>query len=73
MAAMFAVLFYLRFCGGSKCHHDIRLLAQVSGHWRDEDIIAKLLGESHPYKIIALSIQKLKTPMRNTNLLTYRF
>lgn len=47
----------------------IRLLAQVSGSLADEDIIAKLLVESDPHKIIALSIQKLKTPMLNTNLL----
>ncbi|MFM8121540.1 PTS sugar transporter subunit IIA [Klebsiella pneumoniae] len=32
----------------------IRLLAQVSGSLADEDIIAKLLVESDPYKIIAL-------------------
>ncbi len=32
----------------------IRLLAQVSGALADEDIIAKLLVESDPYKIIAL-------------------
>ncbi|SBK10459.1 PTS system transporter subunit IIA [Klebsiella pneumoniae] len=32
----------------------IRLLAQVSGSLADEDIIAKLLVESHPHKIIAL-------------------
>ncbi|MFH8309650.1 PTS sugar transporter subunit IIA [Klebsiella pneumoniae] len=32
----------------------IRLLAQVSGSLADEDIIAKLLVESDPHKIIAL-------------------
>ena len=32
----------------------IRLLAQVSGSLADEDIIAKLLIESDPHKIIAL-------------------
>lgn len=32
----------------------IRLLAQVSGSLADEDIIAKLLVESEPHKIIAL-------------------
>lgn len=32
----------------------IRLLAQVSGSLADEDIIAKLLVESNPHKIIAL-------------------
>ncbi|MCP6404814.1 PTS sugar transporter subunit IIA [Klebsiella pneumoniae] len=32
----------------------IRLLAQVSGSLADEDIIAKLLFESDPHKIIAL-------------------
>ncbi|EIW8473477.1 PTS sugar transporter subunit IIA [Klebsiella pneumoniae] len=32
----------------------IRLLAQVSGALADEDIIAKLLVESDPHKIIAL-------------------
>lgn len=32
----------------------IRLLAQVPGSLADEDIIAKLLVESDPYKIIAL-------------------
>ncbi|HEL9971346.1 TPA: PTS sugar transporter subunit IIA [Klebsiella pneumoniae] len=32
----------------------IRLLAQVSGSLPDEDIIAKLLVESDPHKIIAL-------------------
>ena len=32
----------------------LRLLAQVSGSLADEDIIAKLLVESDPYKIIAL-------------------
>ena len=32
----------------------IRLLAQVSGSLADEDIIAKLLVEADPYKIIAL-------------------
>ncbi|HCF8577299.1 TPA: PTS sugar transporter subunit IIA [Klebsiella pneumoniae] len=32
----------------------IRLLAQVSGSLADEDIIAKLLVESYPHKIIAL-------------------
>ncbi|PJR57323.1 PTS system fructose-specific EIIABC component [Klebsiella variicola subsp. tropica] len=32
----------------------IRLLAQVSGSLADEDIIAKLLAESDPHKIIAL-------------------
>ena len=32
----------------------IRLLAQVSGSLADEDIIAKLLLESDPHKIIAL-------------------
>lgn len=32
----------------------IRLLAQVSGSLEDEDIIAKLLVESDPHKIIAL-------------------
>ena len=32
----------------------IRLLAQVSGSLADEDIIAKLLVESAPHKIIAL-------------------
>lgn len=33
---------------------NIRLLAQVSGSLADEDIIAKLLVESDPHKIIAL-------------------
>ncbi|MCS7330924.1 PTS sugar transporter subunit IIA, partial [Klebsiella pneumoniae] len=32
----------------------IRLLAQVSGSLANEDIIAKLLVESDPHKIIAL-------------------
>ncbi|WP_108919048.1 PTS sugar transporter subunit IIA [Klebsiella pneumoniae] len=32
----------------------IRLLAQVSGSLEDEDIIAKLIVESDPHKIIAL-------------------
>ena len=32
----------------------IRLLAQVSGSLADEDVIAKLLVESDPHKIIAL-------------------
>lgn len=32
----------------------IRLLAQVSGSLADEDIIAKLLVESDPHKVIAL-------------------
>ena len=46
----------------------IRLLAQVSGSLADEDIIAKLLVESDPHKL-RFTIQKLKTPMLNTNLL----
>ncbi len=43
----------------------IRLLAQVSGSLADEDIIAKLLVESDPYKSLRFSIQKLKAPKRN--------
>ena len=66
MAAMSAVLFYLRFAQDQNATH-IRLLAQSVWSLADEDIIAKLLVESDPHKIIALSIQKLKTPMLNTN------
>ncbi len=47
----------------------IRLLAQVSGSLADEDIIAKLLVESDPHKIIALFNSETETPMLNTNLL----
>lgn len=47
----------------------IRLLAQVSGSLADEDIIAKLLVELIHIKSLRFSIQKLKTPMLNTNLL----
>ena len=46
----------------------IRLLAQVSGSLADEDIIAKWLNLIH-IKSLRFSIQKLKTPMLNTNLL----
>lgn len=46
----------------------IRLLAQVSGSLADEDIIAKLLVESDPHKIIALFNSETETPMLNTNL-----
>lgn len=53
MAATSAVLFYLRFARDQNATH-IRLLAQVSGSLADEDIIAKLLVESDPHKIIAL-------------------
>ncbi len=54
MAAMSAVLFYLRFASVDQNATHIRLLAQVSGSLADEDIIAKLLVESDPHKIIAL-------------------
>ncbi len=54
MAATSAVLFYLRFAWWIKNATHIRLLAQVSGSLADEDIIAKLLVESDPHKIIAL-------------------
>lgn len=47
----------------------IRLLAQVSGSLADEDIIAKLLLNLIHIKSLRFSIQKLKTPMLNTNLL----
>ena len=51
MVAMSAVLFYLRSTVDQTTH--IRLLAQVSGSLA-ENIIAKLLVESDPHKIIAL-------------------
>ncbi|MEH5602344.1 PTS sugar transporter subunit IIA [Klebsiella pneumoniae] len=41
-------------CLGDQNATHIRLLAQVSGSLADEDIIAKLLVESDPHKIIAL-------------------
>lgn len=47
----------------------IRLLAQVSGSLADEDIIAKLLVESDPHKIIALFNSETENAMLNTNLL----
>lgn len=40
----------------------IRLLAQVSGSLADEDIIAKLLVESDPHKIIALFNSEVMLP-----------
>lgn len=42
------------FCLVDQNATHIRLLAQVSGSLADEDIIAKLLVESDPHKIIAL-------------------
>ncbi len=46
------ILFAVCLVDQSATH--IRLLAQVSGSLADEDIIAKLLVESDPHKIIAL-------------------
>ena len=46
------ILFAVCLVGQNATH--IRLLAQVSGSLADEDIIAKLLVESDPHKIIAL-------------------
>ncbi len=68
MAATSAVLFICGLHGGSKCHL-IRLLAQVSGSLADEDIIAKLLVESDPHKIIALFNSETENADANTNLL----
>ncbi len=47
-----AILFAVCLVDQNATH--IRLLAQVSGSLADEDIIAKLLVESDPHKIIAL-------------------
>ncbi|HIG5279571.1 TPA: PTS sugar transporter subunit IIA [Klebsiella pneumoniae] len=48
----FVILFAVCLVDQNATH--IRLLAQVSGSLADEDIIAKLLVESDPHKIIAL-------------------
>ncbi|SQC41171.1 PTS system transporter subunit IIA [Klebsiella pneumoniae] len=69
MAAMSAVLFYLRFAWWIKMPPIFACWPQVSGSLADEDIIAKLLVESDPHKSLRFSIQKQKTPMLNTNLL----
>ena len=53
MAATSAVYFICGLPVDQNATH-IRLLAQVSGSLADEDIIAKLLVESDPHKIIAL-------------------
>lgn len=47
----------------------IRLLAQVSGSLADEDIIAKLLVESDPHKIIALFNSETENAGDAANLL----
>ncbi len=69
MAAMSAVLFYLRFARWIKMPPIFACWHKCLGHWRMKTLSLNYLLNLIHIKSLRFSIQKLKTPMLNTNLL----
>ncbi len=69
MAATSAVLFYLRFARWIKMPPIFACWHKCLGHWRMKTLSLNYLLNLIHIKSLRFSIQKLKTPMLNTNLL----
>lgn len=69
MAAMSAVLFYLRFAWWIRMPPIFACWHKCLGHWRMKTLSLNYLLNLIHIKSLRFSIQKQKTPMLNTNLL----